>query len=144
MTAYSDKLKTNQKKLDELKGVIPNAQITIQGETLNIDIVVKEIKNSKNQKKVIATADHEELPSSHNVIRLYLPLMGAGGYVPTKEELKKLFQEEPIMPPDNAFLNFKGKPYSIKQFSFVPLEENVYKGKVAYYGNGIPEFHDQK
>ncbi|MDQ7134562.1 hypothetical protein [Staphylococcus aureus] len=135
MTLSTKKVSENIKKLKELKSIISDVSLNIKGEVINVDLVKKTLKN-----KTIYTVSHEEFPESENVIRLYLPLMGETGYVPEENEIIRLFQGESITPPKNAFLSKKSKPYSLEKFEFNPLAENVYKGKVTFYGESIPYF----
>lgn len=139
MTSSTKKISENIKRLKELKSVITDVSMSIKGEVINVDLVKKEVKN-----KTIYTVSHEEFPERENVIRLYLPLMGETGYVPDENEVIRLFQGESITPPKNAFLSKSGKPYSLEKFEFNPLAENVYKGKVTFYGESIPHFSKEK
>ncbi|MCD8845171.1 hypothetical protein [Staphylococcus gallinarum] len=136
------KKKANKELLSRLSTVIEGGQLTIEDETIDIQIIKKELTNNKGQDKVFYTIDHEEFPESYNVIRLYLPLMGDGGYVPTEEEVKQLFSGNIIHPPENAFLSSKGKPYSVESIKFNPLAENVTGNgkKLNFYGEMIPQF----
>lgn len=144
MSEFTKKVSENIKKLDELKEVIPNIDFEIQNEVIQIDLIKKKITNYNNELKQIITVEHEEFPENENVIRLYLPIMGEAGYVPTEEEIIKLFKGEKIYPPKNAFLSKNSKPYSLDSFEFKPLSENVYKNKVKYYGELVAHFPTKK
>lgn len=140
MTVYSDKVKYNKKALKALNPRIKGGKLFIDGEELDVDLIVKEVENAKKEKKTLVTVDHEEFPQEQNVIRLYLPIMGASGYVPTEDEIIELFKGNSIYPPEEAFVNFKSATYSIEKFDFRPLAEMVHNGKVSYYGEGQPTF----
>lgn len=147
MKQLNEKKKENEKILSDLPIVIEGGQLTVEDETLDIKLIKKELMNNKKQKKVFYTVDHEEFPESYNVIRLYLPLMGDSGYVPTEEEVRTLFKGNSIVPPENAFLSSKGTPYSLESIKFNPLAENVIpktKKKLNFYGEMIPTFPKQR
>ena len=36
------------------------------------------------------------------------------------------------------------KTYSLEAFEFKPLSENLYKGKIAFYGEAVPHFPKRK
>lgn len=144
MSNYSKKISENIKKLDALKDVISNVEFPINDEVIQIDLIKKKVTNYKNETKTIYTVNHEEFPESENIIRLYLPLMGDAGYVPSEEEIIKLFKREKIYPSENAFISKNSKSYSLDAFEFKPLSENTYKGKVAYYGEAVPHFPERK
>ncbi len=137
------KTKENKDALNSLDNNLNNVNIEIKGESITVALIKKEIKNTKGETKTIVTVDHEEFPEEYNVIRLYLPIMGATGYVPTVDEIVELFKGNEIKPPSNAFMAKSGKTYSVESVIFRPLAENVYKGKVQYYGETIVNFPEK-
>lgn len=146
MKQLNEKKNENKKLLSDLPTVIEGGQLSVEDETLDIKIIKKEMSNNKNQNKVFYTVDHEEFPESYNVIRLYLPIMGDGGYVPTSDEVRELFKGNSIVPPGNAFLSSKGAPYSLESVKFNPLAENITGAgkKLNFYGEMIPTFPKQR
>ncbi|MGI2264741.1 hypothetical protein [Staphylococcus cohnii] len=140
-----EKEKNNIQQLEDLPEVIKDITLTIQNEDINVELIKKHQKKKGNINKYFYTIDHEEFPESYNVIRLYLPLMGGKGYVPTSDEIIKLFKEETILPPEGAFLSSKGNSYSLESIKFKPFAENVVNGKkLNFYGEVIPEFKSNK
>lgn len=143
MKQLNEKKNDNKKILSDLPNVIEGGQLIVEGETLAIKLIKKEMTNNKKQSKVFYTVDHEEFPESYNVIRLYLPIMGEAGYVPTEDEIKELFRGDSIIPPENAFLSSKGRAYSLASVKFNPLAENVVPKtgkKLNFYGEMVPTF----
>lgn len=135
------KQKMNIDKINELPEKINDIELEIKGETIVVDLIKKNQKNKDNVDKYFYTLDHEEFPESYNVIRLYLPLMGVHGYVPTKEEIISLFKQKDLKPDEDAFMSGIGKPYSLSSICFKPFAENVVNGKkLAFYGEVVPEF----
>ncbi|WP_341775917.1 hypothetical protein [Staphylococcus hyicus] len=143
MSEIHMKTKENKDALNSLDNNLNNVNIEIKGESITVALIKKEIKNTKGETKTIVTVDHEEFPEEYNVIRLYLPIMGATGYVPTVDEIVELFKGNEIKPPSNAFMAKSGKTYSVESVIFRPLAENVYKGKVQYYGETIVNFPEK-
>ena len=140
MKVKSDKVRQNEKLLKQLPEVIDNGTLNIDDETLDIKIIKKEIKN-KYGDKTFYTIDHEEFPSDYNVIRLYLPLLGEAGYVPSVEEIKTLMSGQKIHPPEKAFQTKYGRNYTVKSIFFEPKKEVVFRGKkLNFYGEIEPEF----
>ncbi|MDU4468617.1 MAG: hypothetical protein E7J02_08790 [Staphylococcus warneri] len=144
MSDFTKKVSENIDKIKALDNIISNIDFKIKDETIQIDLIKKQITNYKNETKTIYTLNHEEFPESENIIRLYLPLMGDAGYVPNEEEIVKLFQGESITPPNDAFVSKNSKTYSLEAFEFKPLSENLYKGKIAFYGEAVPHFPKRK
>lgn len=144
MSNFTKKVSENIDKIKALDNVISNIDFKIKDETIQIDLIKKQVTNYKNETKTIYTLNHEEFPESENIIRLYLPLMGDAGYVPNEEEIIKLFQGESITPPNDAFVSKNSKTYSLEAFEFKPLSENLYKGKIAFYGEAVPHFPKRK
>ncbi|SUL87556.1 hypothetical protein [Staphylococcus aureus] len=144
MSLYTKKISENLAKLKELKNVIPNVEFQIDEETIIVELVKKSIKNYKKEKKTIYTLNHTEFPEEHNIVRLYLPLMGEAGYVPTEDEIIQLFTKGSIVPPQNAFVSKQSDEYSVASMEFKPLSENLYKGKPVFYGEIIPHFQEKK
>lgn len=141
MMDKKEKSKMNIDKLNKLPEIINDINLEIKGETISVDLIKKHQKNKDNLDKYFYTVDHEEFPESYNVIRLYLPLMGGFGYVPTEEEIISLFKEESLKPSENAFMSAMGKEYSVASINFKPFAENVVKGKkLGFYGEVVPEF----
>lgn len=140
MSKIHEKTKENKDALEALDVNLSDVDIQIKGETITVSLIKKVIKNTKGQTKTIITVDHEEFPQEYNVIRLYLPIMGATGYVPTVNEIVELFKGNEIKPPSNAFMAKSGKTYSVDSVLFRPLAENVYKKKVQYYGETVVNF----
>ncbi|MGJ8462421.1 hypothetical protein ACSGFZ_03825 [Staphylococcus haemolyticus] len=143
MTLYTKKISENIKKLEALSDVIPHVDFTIKGEVIQVDLIKKKVTNYKNETKTIYTISHEEFPESENIIRLYLPLMGESGYVPNEDDIVKLFKGEKIVPPNEGFVSKNSRTYSLDAFEFKPLSENIYKGKVMFYGESVPHFSNQ-
>lgn len=144
MSNFTKKVSENIDKIKALDNVISNIDFKIKDETIQIDLIKKQVTNYKNETKTIYTLNHEEFPESENIIRLYLPLMGDAGYVPNEEEIIKLFQGESITPPNDAFVSKNSNIYSLEAFEFKPLSENLYKGKIAFYGEAVPHFPKRK
>lgn len=144
MSNFTKKVSENIDKIKALDNIISNIDFKIKDETIQIDLIKKQVTNYKNETKTIYTLNHEEFPESENIIRLYLPLMGDAGYVPNEEEIIKLFQGESITPPNDAFVSKNSKTYSLEAFEFKPLSENLYKGKIAFYGEAVPHFPKRK
>jgi len=96
-----------------------------------VDVIKKKIKNSEDQIKDILTVDHEEFPAEKNAIRIYLPIIGAYGFIPTEEQVRALFKGETLHP---KLISKNDKEYQ-PNISFSPLAKNEYKGKFTYYGN---------
>lgn len=135
------KQKMNIDKINELPKEISNVEMVVKGETIIVNLIKKSQKNRENIDKYFYTVDHEEFPESYNVIRLYLPLMGVYGYVPTEKEIIDLFKEKSLKTEDNAFMSGMGKTYSLASIDFKPFAENVVKGKkLGFYGEVVPEF----
>ncbi|MDU4493560.1 MAG: hypothetical protein E7I84_12420, partial [Staphylococcus warneri] len=82
MSDFTKKVSENIDKIKALDNIISNIDFKIKDETIQIDLIKKQITNYKNETKTIYTLNHEEFPESENIIRLYLPLMGDAGYVP--------------------------------------------------------------
>lgn len=136
-----EKEKHNINQLEELPEIINDITLTIQNEDITVELIKKHQKKKGNVDKYFYTINHEEFPEEYNVIRLYLPLMGSKGYVPTSEEIIDLFKEKTLMPPENAFISAKGTSYSVNSIKFKPFAENVVNGKkLKFYGEIIPEF----
>ncbi|HDG8789448.1 TPA: hypothetical protein PBT65_001749 [Staphylococcus aureus] len=144
MTLYTKKVSDNIKKMEALKDVITNVDFPIKDEVIQVDLVKKKVTNYKNETKLIYTVSHEEFPESENIIRLYLPLMGESGYVPNESEIVRLFKGGKIVPPNEEFVSKNSRTYSLDAFEFKPLSENIYKGKVMFYGESIPHFPAKK
>lgn len=144
MSEFTKKTSENISKIKALNNEISDVEFYVGNETITVNLIKKTVKNYKNEVKTIFTVDHDEFPESDNVIRLYLPIMGDAGYVPTEEEIIQLFQGKSIVPPTNAFISKNSKPYSLQKFEFKPFSENLYKGKVMFYGESVPYFPERK
>lgn len=121
----------NKKQLAAFPKRISDVEMKTSMGDFTVDVIKKEIKNYKNQTKDILTVDHEEFPAEKNMIRIYLPIMGAYGFIPTEDQVRALFKGETIHP---KLISKNDKEYQ-PNISFSPLAEHEYNGKVTYYGD---------
>lgn len=140
MGLAEQRISENKNNLKMMPERISNVEMKTSQGDFTVDVIKKQIKNSNDQIKDILTVDHSEFPESQNMIRVYLPLMGAAGHVPTEDEIRKLFKGESFK------INFvspkNDKPYS-PTVTFSPLAENYFNGKKqAYYGNLNADFNN--
>lgn len=75
----------NKKQLAAFPKRISDVEMKTSMGDFTVDVIKKEIKNYKNQTKDILTVDHEEFPAEKNMVRIYLPIMGAYGFIPTED-----------------------------------------------------------
>lgn len=121
----------NKKQLDAFPERISDVEMKTSMGNFTVDIIKKKIKNGKNQTKDILTVDHDEFPAEKNMIRIYLPIMGVYGFIPTEEQVRALFKGETLHP---KLISKNDKEYQ-PNISFSPLAKNEYKGNFTYYGN---------
>lgn len=137
MGLKEQKTAENKEKLQNLPERIKDVEMKTSNGDFNVDVIKKILTNSQGQEKIILTVDHEEFPESKNIIRMYLPLMGAAGHVPSEEDIRKLFGGETIKA--SCVSLSKGTEYK-PNISFSPLAEHEFKGKVIYYGDTTMSF----
>ena len=88
----------NKEKIEALPERIENVKMVTDKGDYEVTVVKKQIKNGKGETKNILTVDHEDFPAEKNIIRMYLPLMGEFGHVPSEDEIHKWFGGESITP----------------------------------------------
>lgn len=121
----------NKKQLAAFPERISDVEMKTSIGDFTVDVIKKKIKNSEDQIKDILTVDHEEFPAEKNAIRIYLPIIGAYGFIPTEEQVRALFKGETLHP---KLISKNDKEYQ-PNISFSPLAKNEYKGEFTYYGN---------
>ena len=140
MGLAEQRISENKNNLKMMPERISNVEMKTSQGDFTVDVIKKQIKNSNDQIKDILTVDHSEFPESQNMIRVYLPLMGAAGHVPTEDEIRQLFRGESVK--INCVSVKTDKPYS-PTMSFSPLAENYIDGKkLKFYGNMDADFNN--
>lgn len=127
----------NKEKIAALPERIENVKMVTDKGDYEVAVVKKQIKNGKGEMKNILTVDHEDFPADKNIIRMYLPLMGEFGHVPSEDEIHKLFGGESIKP--TMVSANKGTEYT-PTVTFSPLAEKEFNGRIIYYGDSNMSF----
>lgn len=140
MGLAEQRISENKNNLKMMSERISNVEMKTSQGDFTVDVIKKQIKNSNDQIKDILTVDHDEFPESQNMIRMYLPIMGAAGHVPTEDEIRQLFRGESVK--INCVSVKTDKPYS-PTMTFSPLAENYIDGKkLKFYGNMDADFNN--
>lgn len=141
MGLAEQRISENKNNLKMMPERISNVEMKTSQGDFTVDVIKKQIKNSNDQIKDVLVAHHpEEFPESQNKIRIYLPLMGAAGHVPTEDEIRQLFRGESVK--INCVSVKTDKPYS-PTMTFSPLAEHYYNGKLLdWYGDMKADFNN--
>ena len=103
----------NKQRMDALPLKIENAEMVFDGETVQVEL--RRIE-SKSGKSVGYTPVCDDFPEG--MIRMYVPIFGMAGFVPTEDEVKALFKGEVISA--KGLCSNKGSLYDKDHIQFVP------------------------
>lgn len=123
------KIKENIDLVNQLPDEINNVPFKFKSEELIGNVKKRMFKSGKGAN---LTIEHVDFPNG--ILGMMVPFMGAAGYVPSEEEIKRLLIGDEIKA--TKLLSKQGKEYDAR-LAFTADEERPYNGK-TYYGNVGP------